>query len=698
MADPKPEAPGLNELASTLGLEMSPQVEQYLWAGIEVLALGAGGLFVLLLWRKMASSMSEQGVLLRLVLHLVMGGLAGYLTVRGLRLTDTGIVGVPLLAPVSGSVVLHPGASSLIACTAAALLWPVLRALGLTYIAPRDRVEKGAELVTPEKLAKLVMRDGPARIRLGGVPVPKKAEPVHFLMLGGTGSGKSVAINQLLSAAYDDNDTIIIVDSGGDFASRYYDPKRDVILNPFDARSVAWNPLAEMDSPYDAEALSKSIIPNGVGESKEWNGYAQTFLAACLTVLRQENKLDIADLIYLVQQAPVEELHLRLAGTAAVSQLSSEKTFGSIRVIATNYLSAYSYLPSAASGAKPFSVKQFVSRGKGGALFVTYRDDQLDSLQNLIACVLDVASRAVLSLTPNPTRRVWLIVDEFASIGRVQSIESFAAKARKCGGCLVVGIQSVSQLFDPNRYGEHGGQTLLANLGTWLVLRCSDADTAEYMSRYLGEQRIRRQSRSQSRKSMGAVDSESTGEQVDVQRIVMGAELQELAPLHGYLRVAGGHPVAPVTLAIKKGRKATGAAYVPREFSATPRASAPATPALEAAAPGLREPAPTGAPAWRAPLPPVAAAPSVAPRMDAPAAQWRPPIPGMPAPMRPVAPPPADPMPTAPRPVSGVESSAQAGDDTPALMRPGAGLDALIAELEKSTDDTDAVLLKLLTS
>lgn len=514
-------------------------------------ACGAAALVVLLVWRKCAAAWSVWSGGTRKAMQLTLMGALGALAYYAMQL--------------QGASQADPLMAGMAAMAGGIVAFPVARMLGLTFVKPAVRVDKGAVLASPAEVARRVKRDGPARLALGGVPVPRKSEPVHFLMQGGTGSGKSVAINHLLGPAYRDGDIILVIDSGGDFASRYYDAKRDRILNPFDARSVAWNPMAEMRSPYDAEELAKSIIPPGTGDGKEWNSYAQTFLASCLTVLHRQGEQSMRALMYLVQDAPMEELAKTLAGTAAAAQLTSDKTFGSIRVIATNYMTAYAYLPNPEPGAPAFSVREFIERGRPGALFVTYRDDQLATLQNLMACVLDVASRTVLSLEPNDKRRVWLVVDEFASIGKVQSIESFAAKARKYGGCLVIGIQSVSQLFD--KYGEQSARALLSNLGSWLVLRCSDADTAEYMSRYLGDQQITRHTESSSQGKRGS-DSRSMNEQVTVQRVVMGAELQELAPLNGYLRVAGGFPVCRVKLGVKGLRKATVSGFKERGYEA----------------------------------------------------------------------------------------------------------------------------------
>lgn len=547
--------------------QMSASVDPAVYIGLLKLGIALLCLtFVLFAWRKLASLWEDWNTVARLLTQLVlsssMGGLA-YWAYNSYQVSAHFPEG--LLAAV-GSIGFGLG-------------WWLAKKMGLTFIKPKERVAKGSVEASVAEVAKLVKKDGPSRIELAGVPIPKKSEAVHFMMLGATGSGKSVAIGQLLERTYADGDILILVDSGGDFASKYYTPSRDYILNPFDDRTVSWNPMAEMDGPYDAEALAKSIIPEGVGDSKEWNSYAQTFLGSCLTVLKQRNGSTINDLIYFAQQASLDELRDNLRGTAAYSQLESDKMFASIRVIVNNYLSAYTYLKPNASG-ETFSIKQFVSAGKPGALFITYRDDQLDTLRNLISCALDVASRTVLSLTPDANRRVWLVVDEFASIGKVQSVEAFATKARKAGGCLVVGLQSISQLKD--KYGEHQAQSIMSCLGTWLVLRCADTDTADYMSRFLGEQTIVRHTGGSSEGQGGG--SKSLSEQVTTQRTVLASELQELPPLHGFMRVAGGYPICAVELSVAHSRKATKPAYVAKDFSritaSTPAATMATRPAV----------------------------------------------------------------------------------------------------------------------
>jgi len=429
---------------------------------------------------------------------------------------------------------------------------------------PAEKHERGARIESPTAVASLVKREKKkADIVLGGVPVPVDTEPYHMMVAGSTGAGKSVAIRTILDEIKGRGDTAILVDSGGEFLARYFNEATDYILNPFDARCVSWSPTAELEGPWDAESLARSIIPNGTGDSKEWNGYAQTFLTAVLQKLFEQRRLGLRDLLWCVQAAPISELIPLLAGTPAAAQLQSDKTFGSIRTIAANYLSAYNYL---SDGSSDFSVSKFIREKKDSFLYLTYRDDQLDSLRNLLSCVLDVAARTILSLPPDSNRRVWLVIDEFASIGKVQSIEAVATKARKCGGCLVIGVQSVSQLID--RYGENAAQSILGCLSTWLVLRCTDPETAEYMSKYLGEAQVKKASEGKSSSDSGA--SHSWNEQSANQRVVMASEIQQLANLEGYLKLAGHYPVCDVKLAFPPQYDQATAPFEMRDFNKQP--------------------------------------------------------------------------------------------------------------------------------
>lgn len=488
----------------------------------------------------------------------------------------------------------NPGVSLLSGVLGYAAFEGYKRYSGNRLFRRKEQFNRGTRIASAEEVKKLVFqklpkKSQPPRLDVGMVPIPRVAEPYHFGIMGSTGTGKSVQLNQFLQEVRKENDTVIVVDSGGAFIEKHYDPECDFIFNPFDNRCINWSPLFEMKGPWDASALAKSIVPDGVGDNKDWNGYAQTFLTSLMTKLNEEGRLDLKDLLYYALAASYEELLEYLKGTAAVGQMGSDRTFGSIRNILTSHLSVYANLPGGSD--YQFSVRDMVDQEHSGFLFMSYRDDQLDSVKELFACMLDVIARAILSQNEDPTkqRRIWLVIDEFASLGRVQSIESVATKARKMGGCLVLGIQTISQL--KGRYGEHGAQTILSCLSTWLVLRTEDADTAEYLSRYIGEVEVTRVANSVNQADSG--NTQGQNEQQTTVKAVLPSEIQSLPSLEGFLRLSGGYPICKVQLDYNRVNPSNPAnlPFVLRDIEQRPMMKF-GTPAGAAAAPANNQAAP----------------------------------------------------------------------------------------------------------
>lgn len=63
-----------------------------------------------------------------------------------------------------------------------------------------------------------------------------------------------------------------------------------------------------------------------------------------------------------------------------------------------------------------------------------------------------------MSLVENQQRRVWVVVDELASLKKLQLIPIAAAEGRKYGICLLAGVQSAYQLYQI--YGHNTGLTI----------------------------------------------------------------------------------------------------------------------------------------------------------------------------------------------------------------------------------------------
>lgn len=407
-------------------------------------------------------------------------------------------------------------------------------------------VERGAEVTDARTLSRRTKKNS-GGITTAGVPIPADCEPLHFLISGSTGSGKSVAISEILDGANERADRALIADVGGQFCERFYDPARgDIIINPLDARDVGWSPLAEIREAHDAIRIARAIVPDGHGSGREWNAYAQVFVASMLECA-YDNNLRNAELQEMALYSNSAELRKRLEKYPVRQMLeeSNEKMLASVRGIVATYCEPFRFL-NPDIGADGFSIRDFVQGNSGGWVFLTVRDDQMFSLRTLISTIVDVATVGILARNPGDAR-FWLVLDELASFGKITGLNDFLTKARKYGGRGVIGIQSVAQLRDI--YGRDGAQTLLANLSNALVLRTVDAETAEELSRWIGERQLYRENISQSESARSVLSqTKSVSLRLEKERAVLPSEIQALPSLSGYLSLAGDWPTARVQL------------------------------------------------------------------------------------------------------------------------------------------------------
>ncbi|MBX9699012.1 MAG: type IV secretion system DNA-binding domain-containing protein, partial [Acetobacteraceae bacterium] len=76
---------------------------------------------------------------------------------------------------------------------------------------------------------------------LAGIPFPHRTEQSHAMLIGTTGSGKTTELRSLVTQMRERQDTAVIFDLTGAYVEAFYDPTRDTILNPMDARCPAWS-------------------------------------------------------------------------------------------------------------------------------------------------------------------------------------------------------------------------------------------------------------------------------------------------------------------------------------------------------------------------------------------------------------------------------------------------------------------------
>jgi type IV secretory pathway TraG/TraD family ATPase VirD4 len=375
-------------------------------------------------------------------------------------------------------------------------------------------------------------------ITIGGVIIQRMLEAQHFLITGTTGAGKTQIINGLLRVVRRRGNRAVIADPAGGFLARF-GLADDLIFNPFDRRSVDWSPFAEIRADYDCERIAKAIIPDiEGGESAQWQLFAQTLLAKAMLAMHRNGERSIKRLMYWMTSADQRELQPLLSGTVAavMCQKGNDKMLNNMRATMLPYLGIFDYLPDEGN----FSIRQWVQEEwRSNWLFITYRDDQMGMLKNIVATALELALVEGLSMSENQDRGLWYVMDEVDSLGKVTSLRAGLTKIRKYGGRCVLGLQTIAQLR--KTYGRDEAQTLLACASVKCILRAGDAETAKSMEQELGEQEIGRSNLNDSFNvgENGQSRSQSSSTQVLRQSAVLSSEIMNLPDLNGYLKLPG---------------------------------------------------------------------------------------------------------------------------------------------------------------
>ncbi len=442
--------------------------------------------------------------------------------------------------------------------------------IGLALLRPWKRSRKlkhirGAKIEDPEDVERLICKNYKGRLgglEICGVPVPRDFEVLNFLIAGAPGTGKSTAIAPMISTMRARGDRVFVADARGDYLRRFYRPG-DLILNPRDQRSVPWSPLSEIHAIEDAAAIARSLVPDGEGKDANWHRYAQQMLEGVLVHALQQRLVN-ADVARLMMVAPRDELRERLIGTPAAGLLSEESRgdmFGDIRSTASPFVKALGWLTPDA-GAQAFSLRRWARDGaQTAACWWNYQDSQIVALRTLIATQLDLLALGVLEQDDSPTRRTWLIVDELSALSRIGTLEDFLSRARKAGGCAVLGVQTLAQL--KREYGEHSASAIIACCSSLLALALGDVESQEYVSKLFGEQEQSVIMRSASQSDAAA--QQTVQRTLRTERVLMPSELSpgQLKRWRGFLRLPEV-PIAPVRIDECKFRDVA-PRFVPRE-------------------------------------------------------------------------------------------------------------------------------------
>jgi type IV secretory pathway TraG/TraD family ATPase VirD4 len=134
-----------------------------------------------------------------------------------------------------------------------------------------------------------------------------------------------------------------------------------------------------------------------------------------------------------------------------------------------------------------FSIKSYtkgVNEGKKSWLFLATDPSSRELTTPLNASILELFISHMRKTRTKPINKLWIVMDELPSLGKLPSISQLMAEGRKYGACVLAGVQSTSQLY--HHYGDAESSTLIGLFKTKFAFASDDPRMGELYSKLCG--------------------------------------------------------------------------------------------------------------------------------------------------------------------------------------------------------------------
>jgi type IV secretory pathway TraG/TraD family ATPase VirD4 len=198
-----------------------------------------------------------------------------------------------------------------------------------------------------------------------------------------------------------------------------------------------------------------------------------------------------------------------------------------------------------------FSARKWIreiDQNRGCCLYLVVTAAESNSYQTLFRLMIELMVREILSLDENAKRRIWLVLDEFQTLGKLAQMEEGLAQWRSFGGSAIVGTQSLAKVEEI--YGKQTLRSFYQNLSTRLVFQYDESDGAKFITDNFGEGEISENQHNRMITRSGDRDISQVQEKISVKKALLPGELSLLKPLECYLKISE-YPLTKISFIYK---------------------------------------------------------------------------------------------------------------------------------------------------
>lgn len=433
-----------------------------------------------------------------------------------------------------------------------------------------QNIEHGSADWCSQAEAYKILKPKNGMILADGYCLPMNPPPAgkngNILVIGGSGAGKSAsfvipnAFQMLGSYIFTDPKGELYDRTAGIFEKNGYEVHVINLVDP--SVSDGYNPLSHIRGTLDVDTIAKIISNKEGGDRKSsdpfWDQTSEALLkavmyyiilnrpeeehslASCLALVRLGGENDGEDLRNIFMDLPFDNPARKAFETI---RLGSEKTFSNILVSLAAKLEAFDSKEIAAmTSTNTIEFEDLVNK-KSVLYFITpATNDTYNFLMNIFfSQMLDRLYDYADTMGGKLPTPLFLILDEFANIGRIPRFEQILSTCRSYRINISIILQSIDQLIAI--YDEKVTENIMANCSTHLFLGSNAQKTLETFSKQLGEKTITRDNVSKSTDKDSKFSGRSYSDQIMARALMTPDELRRMSSEECIILIQATKPI-----------------------------------------------------------------------------------------------------------------------------------------------------------